>query len=587
MIWQAGPILLSLMIFILLLEALVPSLQLISSKEILNSLSQNIESNQDEFSLTWVFIFIGGFFLQLLLVPINRWIRLTLGERAVVEINLLLLDSFRRSPGLLFFEEKKYRDRLETLKDHSSWLPIQLIEFSAGLLTDTLAGIGVIMVIFSISPILAILVLLALLPLSIIENWFNSLEWEYEKEGATLRRKLSYIRTLLLSRYSAKETKLFKLGEYFIEKYSEAFSILFMRFKILQHKAIAAISLASLLPSLAIGFGAFWLIYQLKNNSLEVGDLVLYIGASAYLNRILNGVSSSIIDTIDLWRRGRDFLLFTIDQPFAKAAPLPCNIPAGASVKIEFRDAYFAYPQALDIPILRGINFTIQPGEKVALVGENGSGKSTIIKLLCRFYTLQSGEILINDTNIYDWDEEEWRKHLTAIFQNYGQYGLSLEENIALGDLEKIGNIKSTKNIAKQVGIDTLAESLPHSYKTMLGLEWGGVDLSGGQWQKVALARALIKPANLLLLDEPTASIDVQAEYNLLRELRSLVENRTVLITSHRLSTVRIASRILTLKDGQIVEEGTHDELINGKGLYADMYSLYRDKFEQPDEELL
>jgi ABC-type multidrug transport system fused ATPase/permease subunit len=245
---------------------------------------------------------------------------------------------------------------------------------------------------------------------------------------------------------------------------------------------------------------------------------------------------------------------------------------------LEVRDLSFQYP-GRDEPVLQHLSLTIQRGETIALVGRNGAGKTTLVKLLTGLYRPTSGSILVDGRDLFDYDLASLRRRVAVVFQDYGRYFLTVGENIGLGDVAAITDPERIARAARQGGSEPFIERLEGRYRTRLGKEFGGTAISGGEWQKLALSRAFMRDADLLILDEPTAALDVRAEAEIYERFRALLGGRTGLLISHRFSTVRMADRILVLDTGRIVEEGTHDDLVAQQGLYATMFRMQADAF--------
>ncbi|BCE16854.1 hypothetical protein RSC3_04210 [Bacillus paralicheniformis] len=234
--------------------------------------------------------------------------------------------------------------------------------------------------------------------------------------------------------------------------------------------------------------------------------------------------------------------------------------------------------------VLNRISFSVSPGERIAIVGANGSGKTTLIKLLCRFYEYDEGEIKVNGKDIRKIDLQELRNKMAVVFQEFGKYELSLRYNIAVGRTEALGDEEKLRAAARSAKLEPIIEELPEGLETMIGPEWGGTDFSGGQWQRIALARSFMKDAGLVILDEPAASLDIRAEYDIFRQFHSFTEGKTVIMISHRFSTVKMADRILVLKNGRIAEEGSHQELMDKNGEYSRMFRMQAKSFQGKDE---
>ncbi|MFJ5763885.1 ABC transporter ATP-binding protein [Lysinibacillus sp. NPDC093210] len=642
MVWKSGPLLTLCIVIFIVVDAIIPIIQLYFSKKIIDGI---VEPNELSHTELWAIAYAVSLLILSIVKSLESWVKTLLAERSMITVNSFLLDAFDRIPGMRFFEDRQYRDRLETLRDHATWLPFQLISISANFITAILSSIGIILVIVYFSPVLALLLILSTGPFAIVQNRYNEMEWEYAKEYALLRRKMDYTRSLLLGRRSAKEVRLFGLGNFFKNMYISTFEHLYSVFSRIQIKGSYSTVLTSFLSGVGTGIGYFWILMKTGSGIISIGDFALYLGAVFQLSVAMRDIAKEGADTIDLWRMGKDFILFMKAEKDIELSSKPVPIASEGALSIEFRDVCFRYPYQesaqvdghyhpsvedleetededfYDEPVwddnlkeyeyekniqknildtdkesfkveknsgyvLDHINFSVSPGEKVAIVGANGSGKTTLIKLLCRFYEFNQGEIKVNGIDIRNLDLDELRKQISVVFQEFGRYEMSIRENIALGDLNALHNEDKIKYAVHSAKLETTIAELTENLDTMVGPEWGGIDFSGGQWQRIALARALMRQAGLVILDEPSAALDIRAEYDIFQQFKKLTHEKTVIMISHRFSTVRMADRILVLKNGKIVEEGSHENLLKKNGEYAKMFRLQAKSFQGKDESL-
>lgn len=625
MIWRSGPFLVVLLFAAMFVQGLIPALQLLASKQIID----HITAGDGRTSMLWAWTYAISMVVIVLLFSVQKWISKILAERSMLAINLLLLDAWEKVPGMKLYDQKKYRNRLEALQDSASWLPAQIIALSAGFMTGLVSLVSILLLVSNLSLILAIVLVLSTLPHALKQNRYAEMDWEYDKSSAEDRRRMNYAREQLLGRRAAKEIRLFGLGPFFLRLYRTKFERLFLRFEQLQKRFVRGSVLTGLLSGSVAGLGYFWVVNQVSSGSVSMGDIALYLLAIFQLSKELRETSNDGVNALELWRMGHDFRLFIEAEPDIQQGPNAVKDVYGTSMSIEFCNVFFKYDQdaeahedededADDVDeedtdfdddiddnlyedytedgagedsenseqecpereyILNGISFSIAPGECVALVGANGSGKTTLVKLLCRFYELTGGHIRINGRDIRTLDIGELRKRISVVFQDYGKYGLTVRENVAIANVDQ-QDLERMDEAVTLAQAHAFIQDLPNAYDTLLGPEWGGVDLSGGQWQRLAIARSMYPDADFVILDEPTASLDVRAEYELYNSFRKLAEGKSVLLISHRFSTVRMASRILVLQNGGIVEEGTHKQLMELGGEYAKMYKLQAEAFE-------
>ncbi|XVM11071.1 ABC transporter ATP-binding protein [Bacillus subtilis] len=588
MVWKSGPWLMICMLFFILIEATVPLLQLYASKQVIDGVVKHDNAVNTE---VWAVVYAGSLVMVGAVKSLETWVKTLLSERSMITVNTLLIDAFERIPGMRFFEDPAYRDKLETLRDRSTWLPSQFVNISSNLLTAVVSLFGVVFVIAYLSPILAVILFLSTAPFAFVHNRYNEMEWEYHKNYAPARRRITYARNILLNRRSAKEIRLFGLGPFFQTIYRSTFKELYSVLQNIQVRSSRWAVLTGFISGAGTGMGYFWILSQSGSHHVTPGDIALYLGAVFQLSAALRDIAKEGADTFDIWRMGKDFFLFMNAKKDIAPPVKPVPLGEKGALAVEFKNVSFRYPfmdedhkNSRSDNVLNDISFSIAPGERIAVVGANGSGKTTLIKLLCRFYELNSGEIKVNGVNIRNAAIKDVRSRISVVFQKFGKYELSLRENIALGDLDAANDQEKLQHAVQAARLEQIIETLPEGLDARLGPEWGGTDFSGRQWQRIALARSFIKDASLVILDEPAASLDIRAEYEIFRQFHRFTQGKSVIMISHRFSTVKMADRILVLKNGKIEEEGSHEELMKQNGEYANMFRLQAKSYQGKDE---
>lgn len=473
------------------------------------------------------------------------------------------------------FENPNFQSLIAQIDGIKGSLQAHLMRF-IGLIDAVAKFVLATVVVSATFPLFAPLLLLASIPCFIAWGRFRKYTWPYYVEKRTLLvRVTQYIKTLLSSDSTSKEAAVFNTGPVLIDKIKSLQKTYYDNFRRVVNPGMIELILGRLIQFLVFMYTQYLNLSAVFRGTLGVGQFTLVFQQTMNLafstEEMLNLYSSMSVRTKYLDK----FFEFMNTQRVIKSVSKPVNIPDEPNpVRIEFINVAFRYPDT-DRNILKDFNLTINSGEKVALVGENGAGKTTIIKLILRFYDVTEGEILLNGVNIKGVNIDEWRANIGALFQDFIKYQFTFKENVIFGNINEQNNKLLLDEAVKKAGADGYLNDLPNKYEQMVGKMFeGGIDLSGGQWQKLALARAFYRNAPILILDEPTSAIDAKAEYEIFERVQKLQKDKTVMIISHRFSTVRNADRILVLDGGKIIEEGNHEKLMKKNGLYAELFNL-------------
>jgi len=480
---------------------------------------------------------------------------------------------------LSHFENAEFYDKLQNARREADWRGLQIVNGGFYLIQNiiTLLSFGALLLRFN--PWLAAILFLATLPAFVAQSQFAELNFRVLSWRAPEFRKLSYLEHLLTDYDAVKEVKLFGLGEPLLARYVRLFwKFLTEDQDIAQRRSFASLGWG-MLATLSY-YGAYaWIVWRAVGGSISLGDMTMYLsifrGSQSTFESIFYGLS-------DLYENGlfmSNLFSFLALTPQMSAARPPARSVGGVGQGVEFRDVWFRYP-GQEGWALRAIDLRINPREKVALVGPNGAGKTTLIKLLTRLYDPARGSILLNGVDLRDFDPSELRRRIGVIFQDFVHYHLPAYENIGFGQIEALDDRARIIGAAGKSGADEFIRGLPEGYETMLG-RWfhNGRDLSGGEWQKIALARAFMRECELLVLDEPTAALDAENELRVFTQFRELVADRMAVLISHRFSTVRMADRIYVVEDGALTERGTHAELLTLGGTYARLFTLQAESY--------
>ena len=474
---------------------------------------------------------------------------------------------------LTAYEDPIFYDRLERARVQATDRLV-MIQSIGRLELQFITAIGWSVAVMLYSPWLMLLLIAAVLPAFIGETHFAFLGYAKNFRQTPIKRQLDYLRQAGATKEAAKELKLFNLSRFFTDRFAKLSDIVYEQDVDLARKRLRIGSILSIISTGGY-YGAYaYVIWRTLLGKWGIGTFYFLtaaiLNASSNIQQVLSTLSGIADQALFL----TDLLAFFEMKPTIQSKPNAIPAPRPIRQGFEFRNVSFVYPGTERL-VLDHLNFRLSPGERVALIGENGQGKTTIVKLITRLYDPTEGEILLDGVDLREYDLEHLYREIGVIFQDFMRYEMTARENIAVGKIEELEDLRALQTAAKKSLADEVIARLSRHYDQMLGRRFeGGVDLSGGEWQKIALARAYLRNAQLLILDEPTAALDARSEYEVFQRFAELTTGKMALFISHRFSTVRMADRIVVLESGRIAEEGTHELLTRMGGRYAEMFEL-------------
>ena len=593
LVWGASPRYAFLATFFATISALAAPAQIWLSKVIIDRIISAIQNRAPGAAIDWTALVLpmGVLLLVLLCAEVGRRVAesITLVLRFQVDhyVQHLLLKKTAQF-DIAFFESATFYDKLD-LARRESYRTFNLALLATDSLGILLSLLLTLSLVTQFHPLAAAVMVLLAIPQLIVSSQYAKELFALVNRQTPDRRMVDYLAEMLVGRDAIKEIRLFGLQQPFLERFQRFWQNYFTETAGIVFKQERQNVLLLILS--ALGMGAIWLyaIVQAVLVRITIGELTL----------IIQAVERVRTDLGELFRRGGIFYensLFVgtlfqflelqpnavegaLARPQPRTQQSPPPIPPPLKQGIEFRNVSFQYPGAERL-VLQNVSFTLQPGSSVALVGDNGAGKTTLVKLLARFYDPTEGAILLDGRDLRDYDVAALQANIGVIFQDFVRYQVTAQENIGFGRVAEVDDLARIMAAADKGGAVPVIEKLPNGYQTMLGKTFeNSVDLSGGEWQKMALSRAFMRDAQILILDEPTAALDAKAEYDVYLRFAELTGGKTTLFISHRFSTVRMAQHILVLADGRLVEQGTHDQLMALGGSYAEMFTIQADRY--------
>ena len=573
-VWESGGSVVAFNLIFRIFSSLLPMALLWVTKLIIDNIVHVISTHQPVPTRLW----------QLVAIEFGLAVLASILSRTIDYLDALLADNYTRHVSiqvmkhaadldLIAYEDPIFYDRLERARVQATDR-LGMIQSMGRLVQQVVITVSLSVSIVVFSPWLLLLLIAGVVPAFLGESHFAFLSYAKNFRQTPIRRQLDYLRVLGGSKEAAKELKLFGLKDFLVGRFTRLSNQIYAEDIALARRRLVAGALLSVIGAAGY-YGAYVLvIWRTVTGMLSIGTLTFLAGAILQASSNIQQIFSTLSSIADQALFLTDLIAFLQMEPTIRSKPNALPAPQPIRRGFEFRNVSFRYPGGGHL-ILNNFNFHLRPGERVALIGENGQGKTTIVKLLTRLYDPLDGQVLLDGVDLREYSLESLYREIGVIFQDFMRYEMRASENIAVGRIDEVDNLPLVQLSAEKSLADEVIARLPLGYEQMLGRRFeGGVDLSGGEWQKVALARAYLRDAQVLILDEPTAALDARSEYEVFQRFAELTRGKMALFISHRFSTVRMADRIVVIEDGRVAEDGKHDELTNLGGRYAEMFEM-------------
>ncbi len=587
LVWSTSALLTTLLGLLNLAQGFIPALSVSITALVIDSVVRAIQIHSTSPIWLPIALQLAIALISSLLANVSNIVQQLLQEQVSNRVQLEILKK-ANTLDLAFFENPEFYDKMRQAANQSTYQPVSMISQTFGFGQTIVTLVSLIFLLVHLAWWLAIVALIVPIPAFFSSTRYGWRGYQLMRRQSPERRLMAYFVTLMTTDTYNKEVKLFNLGDFFIGKFWHLATTLYKQDRKLLLRRYNINFLWTGLTVIANTAIYLYVALQTVAGRITLGGLTLYTQTAVQVGQnfqsLLNGISNTYENTLYV-NTLFDFLEYQpeiVSPPQPKPVVLPENIHG---LDIEFRDVSFTYPgkDPETQAALKHASFTIHAGEAIALVGRNGAGKTTLVKLLTRLYDPDEGDIFIGGRNIKEYDLKDLREQVGVIFQDYVNYYMTAQENIGVGRVAQIEQRDLVMSAASKSGASAVIEKLPNGYDTMLG-RWfkdlkDSTQLSGGEWQKIALARAFMRDARILVLDEPTSALDAQAEYEVFTKFRELTRGKTAVFISHRFSTVRLADRIFVIENGRIIESGTHQELIALDGRYAQLFNLQAEAY--------
>jgi ATP-binding cassette subfamily B protein len=562
-----------LLVTFLLLQGIVPGLTLYVIQHLVDWLS----TSKAELPIGLISILGIALLCEYIISPLILITRVNLNHKLLTHCNILLMQRTNEFNSLEPFENSDFYNNIQFLKEESKRRPLNFVYAIGGFFKDVFSLLSIFIVLASINTLIPFLIILVSIPHSLSMVRLEQKSWDQMLFASSYARKMAWFSSITLDEKAAQEIRLFGFGDYLIQRYKELGKMMLAQFRSERFKhCLGGLGLSGLT---IVGYLAIliWLLKGSFTSDHRSGIVIMALQAFVMIQSNLSNLMQDFAmlnPVINFFEKLKKFLTGEFKVSIInKVGKHFSKLKDG----IKFENVCFKYPDGRDA--LFNVNLDIRLHEKIAIVGENGAGKSTLIKLLMRMYDPTEGRILVDGEDLKNLDLESWRKYISAVFQDFGKYSLTAHENIGIGKYHEMDNLSAICEASAKGGFSEIVAKLPQQGQTLLGKEFGGTALSGGEWQKLAISRASMKDAGILILDEPTASLDANSEHEIFENFSSNAKDKTTLFITHRLGSVSMADRIIVIHQGRIIEQGRHFDLLQQKGHYENLFKRQSDRY--------
>ncbi|AGK96022.1 ABC transporter ATP-binding protein [Clostridium pasteurianum] len=577
LLWDSSKISFIVTLIITIINGVIIPLNLVISKYLIDSVVAALANANNHKYYNVVFLWLG---IEFAITVFSQLIQRVNTYYSVIQVRTLnnhickLIVKKSNELDLSFFENNDFYNKIEKANDQAAYSAMAIINALMEVIKNFTILVGSIAIVIQLSPFMLLLCLLTSIPMFILNLKISEFKYSVYSKRIEKTRFAQHLQKLMLHYNSVKEIKLSRLGKYFENLILSIYKENLDKDKSVEKKRFGRLSLADCLSVIITYCYKFYIVILTISKGLTIGSMNMYVTA---ITNVDNSIKSTLNNMAELYSNNLyiENLFYVLDlKPIIVAKEVPKILKNSITDCIEFRNVSFKYPESNKY-VLKNVSFKIKANQNCALVGLNGCGKTTLIKLLARLYEPTEGGIFIDGININEFSLELLYKCINVVFQDFMKYPFTVKENIGFGNIENLGDMDRIELSAKKANAYEFIQSLKNKFDTKLEKLWSnGVELSLGQWQKLAISRAFMSNSSILILDEPTASVDAETEYELFKNFKELVGNRTSILISHRFSTVRMADLIIVLNEGTVIEKGTHNSLMLKEGLYSKLYNM-------------